>query len=109
MFRHFRIEETTLTQAEIETLFVNNTSYSVDCGHYTNAFTFQSGTPVDSLGSSLTLAIDGTVTVPGSGVDIEVDPTDSVTLVNVLTDGYFIASFQVVFTGEIEGPEVMKF
>ena len=97
----FRIEETVLTQTEIEDLTINDASQDTNCGSYLAAFTFDNGTPVDSFGSSRTITKSGTITVPGDGDGLEVDSSDSLTLSDVSTTTKLFFSVQVVFTGEI--------
>ena len=65
---------------------LNDSSQSVDCAYYEAAFKFLAGEVTDSLSSPLTLTITGDVTVPAGDEGIEVDPTDKVTLVDVLPD-----------------------
>ena len=103
LIKHFSIEEGFKTQAEVEALVVNNAALTVDCSYYKSAFEFVAGVATDNLGGSLTLSIGGTVTVPPSNDGIEVDNTDSITLDDFFLTEDFMASFQVVFTGEIVG------
>ena len=103
LIKHFSIEEGHKTQAEIEALVVNNAELSVDCSYYKSAFEFVAGDPSDKLGDSLTLYIDGTVTVPEDNIGIEVDNTDKIILEDFFPGEDYTGSVQVVFTGEIVG------
>ena len=103
MVKHFSIEEGFKTQAEIEALVVNNPALTVDCSYYKSAFEFVAGVPTDTLGETLTFAIDGTVTVPSDNIGIEVDNTVYVTLEDFFLTEDYVGSVQVVFTGEIVG------
>ena len=81
----FRIEQSTLGQTQIESLIVNNATYDMDCAYYESAFTFSSGTAVDSFDGSLSISTVGTIDVPGDGNGLEVDETDTIILENVTT------------------------
>ena len=107
IINHFRIEQSTLSQTQIESMIVNNATYNMDCAYYESAFTFSSGTETDSLGGSLSISTVGIIDVPGDGNGFEVDETDTVILENVATGSRMFFSVQIVFTGEFVDGDII--
>ena len=82
---------------------VNNPALTVDCSYYKSAFEWTAGIVTDTLGGGLNLLVSGSVTIPGDNNGIVVDNTDLVILEDFFPTEDYLASVQVVFTGEIVG------
>ena len=91
----------------IENYLVNNSTFNVVCGYYTEIVAFDEGNIIEVLGAGLTITNVDSAEAAADGNGLVLESSESINLEDLFTDVMFRFSIQIVFNGVVADGDVI--